>query len=100
MTSQEAALVGLWKSDPSDPSGSGIYGDVTLKFGTDGTLLYTIHELDRDQVMRLTYRTEPGIIVTDQPSQPRPEKTEYEFSKDGALILAFGGQKTRYVKIK
>jgi hypothetical protein len=42
MAVQETALIGTWKSDPSDSSGSDEYGDVTLKFGSDGTLLYTI----------------------------------------------------------
>ena len=100
MLLQEAELIGTWKSDPADAAGTGVYGAVTLKFGSDGTLLYTIHEVDRDQVMRLTYRTEPGVIVTDQPSQPRPERTEFEFTQDGALVLAFGGHKSRYIKVK
>jgi hypothetical protein len=100
MAVQEGAFVGTWKSDPSDAAGTGAYGNVTLKFGSDGTLLYIIHESDRDQVMRLTYRTEPGVIVTDQPSQPQPERTEYEFAEDGALVLAFSGRKSRYVKVR
>ncbi len=78
----------------------GAYGDMTLKFGADGTLLYITHEPDRDQVMRLTYRVEPGVIVSDQPSEPRSERTEYEFAEDGALVLAFGGRRSRYVKVK
>jgi hypothetical protein len=100
MAVRETELIGTWKSDPSDAARNGVYGDVTLKFGLDGTLLYTIHEAERDQVMRLTYRTEPGVILTDQPSQPRPERTEYEFTHDGALVLAFRGRKTRYIRVK
>jgi hypothetical protein len=100
MTVQEVALIGTWKSDLGGAAGTGVYGDATLKFGSDGTLLYTIRGSDRDQVMRLTYRTEPGVIVTDQPSQPRPERTEYEFTQDGALVLAFRGHKSRYIRVK
>jgi hypothetical protein len=33
-------------------------------------------------------------------SQPRPEKTEYEFAEDGALVLAFGERKSRYLKVR
>jgi hypothetical protein len=100
MALQETALIGTWKSDPSDATGNGVYGDVTLSFGSDGILLYTIQRSDRDQVMRLTYRTEQGVILTDQPSQPRPERTEYEFTHDGALVLTFGGRRSRYVRVK
>lgn len=99
MAVQETALIGTWKSDPNDSTGASAYGDVTLKFGADGTLLYIIREPDRDQIMRLTYHIEPGFIVTDQPSEPRPERTEYQLSEDGILVLAFGGRKSRYVKV-
>jgi hypothetical protein len=100
MAIQHTELVGTWKSDPSDAAGSGAYGDATLKFGVDGTLLYIIHAPDRDQIMRLTYRTEPGFIVTDQPSEPRSERTEYHIGEDGVLVLAFGGRNSRYYKVK
>lgn len=99
MAAQETALIGTWKSDPSDSTGASTYGDVTLKFGADGTLLYIIRQSDRDQIMRLTYRIEPGFIVTDQPSEPRSERTEYQVGEDGVLVLAFAGRKSRYVKI-
>jgi len=100
MTAQEAQLVGTWKSDPNDSVGTTTYGDVTLKFGADGLLLYIVHSSERDQVMRLTYRVEPGFIVTDQPSEPRSERTEYQIGEDGVLVLAFGGRKSRYLKVR
>jgi hypothetical protein len=100
MTGQGTELVGTWKSDPTDSAGTGAYGEATLKFGADGTLLYIVHESDRDQIMRLTYRAEPGFIVTDQPSEPRSERTEYHIGEDGILVLAFGGRKSRYLKVK
>ena len=100
MIDEDPALIGTWKSDPGDVAGTGVYGNVTLRFDADGTLLHTVHELDRDQVIRLTYRVELGVIITDQPSRPGPERTPYEFAEDGALVLAFGGQKSRYLKVK
>ena len=96
----ETKLIGTWKSDPNDSTGASTYGDVTLKFGADGTLLYIIREQNRDQIMRLTYHIEPGFIVTDQPSEPRAERTEYQLGKDGVLVLAFGGHKSRYLKVR
>lgn len=95
----ETTLIGTWKSDPDDSTGANTYGDVTLKFGSDGTLLYIIRESNRDQIMRLTYHIEPGFIVTNQPSEPRSERTNYQLGEDGVLVLAFGGRKSRYVKV-
>ena len=100
MAVQESGLVGTWKPDPNDSTGASAYGNVTLKFGADGTLLYIVRESDRDQVMRLTYDLEPGFIVTNQPSEPRSERTKYQLTVDGVLVLAFGGRKSRYVRIK
>jgi hypothetical protein len=95
----ETTLIGTWKSDPNDSTGTSAYGHVTLKFGADGTLLYIIREQNRDQVMRLTYHIESGFIVTNQPSESRSERTEYQLGEDGVLVLAFGGRKSRYVKV-
>lgn len=100
MAVQGTELIGTWKSDPNDSTGAGTYGEVTLKFGADGTLLYIIRESDRDQIVRMTYNIEPGFIVTNQPSEPRFERTEYHLGEDGVLILAFGGRKSRYVKVR
>jgi len=100
MVVQGTELVGTWQSAPNDTKGASAYGNVTLKFGGDGTLLYIIHESDRDQIMRLAYRTEPGLIITDQPSEPRSERTEYQIGEDGVLVLALGGRRSRYVKVK
>lgn len=100
MAVQGTELIGTWKSDRNDSTGAGTYGEVTLKFGADGTLLYIIRESDRDQIVRTTYNIEPGFIVTNQPSEPRFERTEYHLGEDGVLILAFGGRKSRYVKVR
>jgi hypothetical protein len=98
MTTHANELIGTWRSDPDDAEGRQAYGNVTLKFHSDGMLLYMIHESGRDQVIRLTFRVEPGFIVTDQPSMPKPERTPYEFTPDGKLVLAFGGEKSRYIR--
>lgn len=93
-------LIGRWESDPVDFSGMGSYGKVTIEFAADGSLTYSVHERDRDRVMILTFLLEePGFIVTNQPSAPRPEKTAYEITADGKLILEFGGKRSRYVRI-
>jgi len=47
--------------------------------------------------MRLTYSVDEEFIVATQPSQPKIEKTRYEFTPDGKLLLAFGDQASRYI---
>jgi hypothetical protein len=98
MGERATGLIGTWKSDPDDATGAKGYGRVTLEFGSDGTLLYISHGADKDEIIRLTYLIEPGFIVTNQPSHPKLERTRYSFTSDGRLILAFGGQQSRYVR--
>jgi len=98
MDKPKTGLIGTWQSDPDDPWGNQEYGRVTLKFGAEGTLLYTVYGRDKDQIMRLTYTVDEEFVVTSQPSQPRIEKTRYELTPDGKLLLAFDGQTSRYVR--
>ena len=99
MSSQINELLGHWKSDPQDEESLRSYGNVTLKFGSDGSLLYMVHQPDKDQVMRLTFRVESGFIITNQPSHPHPERTAYELTSDGQLVLRFGGQRVCYTRV-
>ena len=97
---QMCELVGTWRSDQADNQAAELYGDVTLKFMKDGTLLYVIHGHETDQVLRLTFRVESGFIVTDQPSAPRPERTAYELTPGGGLVLRWGGKRSHYLRIE
>jgi len=100
MNAAARRLVGTWISDLSDSVGNHGLGLTSLEFTSDGTLLYTIHEKDRDQIVRLTFRAEePGVIISDQPSRPRGERTTYEFTDDGKLVLDFEGKKSKYRRI-
>ena len=92
-------LIGTWRSE-SASAGKSAFGSVTQTFSPDGTLLYISHGDDKDQIIRLTFRIEPGFIVTDQPSKPRCEKTAYEFTQDGKLLLTFAEEKTLYVRVE
>ena len=96
---QMRSLMGTWRSDSGD-AGARNYGSVTLKFSPDGTLLYIIHGDDKDQIIRLTFRLDSNFIITDQPSKPRSERTSYEFTKDGKLVLTLGREKSCYVRVE
>jgi hypothetical protein len=99
MSTQLNELLGTWKSDPQDEESLRSFGKVTLNFGSDGSLLYTVHQAEKDHVMRLTFRVDSGFIVTNQPSHPHSERTAYELTSDGKLVLTFGALRTWYTKV-
>ncbi len=73
-------LLGRWvliRTEDDIDTGEG----VTAEFWPDGSLIYAIHQADRGQIMRLTYRVESDELVTDQPSAPRPERANPDYSE-------------------
>lgn len=90
------SLIGTWEVDKSDQRALKEFGDVSLEFAADGKLKYTIAAGDKAQIMLMTYVVEDGVIVTDQPSAPRVERTNFSISSDGVLTLAFGGVPYRF----
>jgi hypothetical protein len=87
MVTDDARLLGLWRTDPTDSRSLQQYGDVSLRFYPGGRLVYTVHTADRQQIMYLTYRIEGNWLVTDQLSAPREERTAFFFTPDGRLSL-------------
>jgi hypothetical protein len=47
--------------------------------------------------MNLIYTVYGNHLVTNQASQPREEKTLFDFDSDSNLILDYGGSKTWFV---
>lgn len=93
-------LLGKWISDPNDPITQAEYGKVTQTFHEDGRLTYVIHSAKNDEVMRLTYRVEGDVLITDQPSSPREHRTKFHVDDRGRLILDDNGERSRFVRIK
>ena len=94
----DTRLLGSWETDPSDREAINRYGKTRLEFKADGTLVYSIDAGDKWQQMFLTYTTEGNILVTDQPSSPRQNRTIYDFTGTDELVLDYGGAKSRYVR--
>jgi hypothetical protein len=90
--SSSQLLIGKWVSDPENETSIARYGSTTLEFTDRGELLYTVHAADTDQIMLLVYRVEGNELVTDQPSQPREERTKYSLRPDGKLSLFSPGR--------
>jgi hypothetical protein len=91
-------LVGRWITDPTDDSNARRYGSVSMQFSADGNLTYTLHTENENRVMLLTYRVDGETIVSNQPSNPRQERTRFTITPDGKLVLTNNGIRTRYIK--
>ena len=71
-----------------------------MEFKRGARLVYCIGEKDSRQFMFLTYRFEGDTLLSDQPSEPREERTKYEITQDGKLILYYGNDKGVFVKVE
>ena len=69
---------------------------VAIEFRPDGRMAYVVLSGGKTQIMRMTYRVEGDVLITDQPSQPREERSRFRLDPDGALVLSFGGSDTRF----
>lgn len=91
-------LLGAWLVDETDKVALARLGDILLEFDEDGGLRYTIREQGKRQIINLRYRVDGSTIVTDQPSAPQFERTQFSLAEDGVLTLAFGGIAYRFVR--
>lgn len=94
-----SALIGEWKLVRSEGSAHvGVEG-VTIVFTDDGKLIYTIHESDKKQIINLIYHVSGNVLLTDQPSHPKVERTTFDFELNGQLVLNYSGGKTWFERI-
>ena len=91
-------LLGYWVIDPTDDQALAEFGNVSLSFKENGELLYTITSAAKDEIIRLRYVVEGSTLITDQPSHPSVERTEYSISSNGTLTLAIGGKLSRFIR--
>jgi hypothetical protein len=86
-------LVGCWHLER--PQGEGAE-PAEADFRADGRLFYSVWAGDRWQIMKLEYQVDGDMLVTDQPSAPREDKTRFALQADGTLMLEFGGQRSSF----
>jgi hypothetical protein len=91
-------LLGSWHSDPGDETGEAQYGRATLHFRDDGRLTYSTNEEGREQRIELTFRVEHDVIVTDQPSSRREERTRFSIEGGNRLSLWSQGERSTYLR--
>jgi hypothetical protein len=92
-------LVGAWVMDEADAQALAKLGNVLLEFGDGGGLIYTIRSQEKDQIIMLQYKIEGSTIVTNQPSKPRFERTQFSLA-DNILTLEFDGAPYRFVRVR
>src|SRR4051812_42768546 len=70
-----------------------------MAFHDDGRLIYSIPNAQKTSVMRLVYRVEGDVIISDQPSSPREERTRFVLNGD-RLTLDYEGSLAEFQRIK
>jgi hypothetical protein len=91
-------VVGKWALDPQDTNSLQRYGNATLEFKEQGQLIYSIHAENKEQKMFLTYQIKNKEIITNQPSAPREERTQFSVTPDGRLILIYEDHESVYIR--
>jgi hypothetical protein len=94
---RDERLFGKWRLTTTEAVDTA--EETVSEFTPDGRLIYSITESGKTGVMNLVFRTEDGYIISNQPSHPREDRTKYEFAKDGALILVYGGARTTFSRL-
>jgi len=72
---------------------------VTMEFMRNGALDYCIDAGNKIQIMKLNFRVEGNMIITEQPSAPSKQKTAFKFDEEGLLVLDYGTSKTWFAKL-
>ncbi|MBK0379770.1 hypothetical protein [Mucilaginibacter segetis] len=93
-------FLGEWIVDKTDLSTLNEIGNVKMTFTADGKLTYEFKLLDKRQIINLTYDVIGNKIITDQPSHPHTEESDFEFETSTTLIITFNGHKSRFIKAK
>ena len=91
-------LVGRWRLVHTE--GPANFEHVTMAFGADGSLQYSIALPDRVQIMKLTYLISGDVIISNQPSAPGEERTRFKIEADGRLELDHGDSRSWFERVK
>ena len=93
-----SALVGRWRLVHTE--GPANFEHVTMEFGEDGSLQYSVELPDRIQITNLTYSVSGDVIISNQASEPGEERTRFALRADGRLELDHGGTRSWFERVK
>ncbi|MEW6366225.1 MAG: hypothetical protein AB1714_16480 [Acidobacteriota bacterium] len=83
----DTGLIGQWRLDKRDSAALANYGDHAMTFTSHGELVYmTIADPEISGRVLLVYSVEGSLLITDQPSDPRQERTVYRIHGDRLLL--------------
>lgn len=91
-------FLGIWYSDLNDQNTKSKIGNVKMIFTEDGKLTYEIIENNQKQIINMIYVVDGSSLITNQPSHPKQEKTNFEFINKEKLILEFNNDRSQFVK--
>ncbi len=99
-TNPQSSLLGLWALETLNGVIHEMTGKETMEFKPNSVLLYGIKENDKTQYAMLTYSIKGNKLITDQPSKPRIEETEFSLIDDSTLELNHNGEISIFKKVK
>ncbi len=91
-------LYGRWKLSKVEGD-LDIDKNATVEFKRNGSLDYCIAAGDKVQIVKLVFRIEGNVLITDQPSAPSEQRTAFAFDEKGHLVLDYGTSRTWFVKL-
>jgi hypothetical protein len=91
------ALIGCWHLETAD-SALGMTEPAEIEFKPNGQMVYSINTGTKWQIMRMNYRVDGSELVTDQPSEPKEERTGFVLEESNRLVLDYGGAKASFLR--
>jgi hypothetical protein len=70
-----------------------------MEITDDGKLIYTVNEHEKSEIINLIYKVNGNVLITDQPSKPKKEKTKFSFEANGQLLLQYGNSKSWFKRV-
>ena len=83
-----SSLIGCWRLVTASAD-LGLAGEDEMQFKDEENLIYAVDAGNKWQLMLLTYRIDGEEIVSNQPSQPRYERSAFRFTDSGELVMKY-----------
>jgi len=83
----DSRLFGEWELVRTDAVPADVGEGVRMRFTPDGALDFAFLGPEKDQIVRMVFKVRGRRIITDQPSHPRIEESEYSIEPNGLLSL-------------
>ena len=92
------ALLGRWRLAPDDLAARRRYGEHALELTPHGDLVQSTVTPGGLTRVLLTWRLDGDMLLTNQPSAPKPEKVPVSILPGGELMLGVGAGASRYIR--